>query len=74
MGYRRSAYRHTVIINLKSGTSIRGVLYTRRRPLLVLKEAAQLVDARQETSIDGDVLVREQDVDYIQVLPTGEYR
>lgn len=58
------------IVNLRSGTSFRGVVWKQRDGWLVLRNAHLIQDRDQPTGrdVDGEVLVRETDVDFIQVI------
>lgn len=67
-GWRRSALRRRVIVNLVGGGAIRGVLYAQRGPLLVLKNA-ELLEPNGPRKVDGDVVVERVRVDFVQVLP-----
>ena len=58
----------TVIANTKDGKAFRGVIWARRGGYLVLRNA-QLLRAKGETvPLDGEVLVPERDVEFLQVL------
>ena len=53
---------------------MRGVIWRRRGPFVVLRNVALLQDRGQpskKVSVDGEVLVRLDDIDFIQVL-SGE--
>jgi hypothetical protein len=58
----------TVIVNLKSGTAFRGVVWRRRGPFMILKNAELLKDKAGGSPLDGEVLVQQSDIDFIQVL------
>lgn len=60
----------TGIVNLASGTAFRGVIWRRRGPWLVLREAELLSDRGAPASgkVDGEVLVKLADVDFVQVV------
>ena len=60
----------TAIVNLASGTAFRGVIWRRRGPWLVLREAELLSDRGNPASgkVDGEVLVALADIDFIQVV------
>jgi hypothetical protein len=58
----------TVIVNLKSGTAFRGVVWRQRGPFMVIKNAELLKDKAGGAPLDGEVLVQKVDVDFIQVL------
>lgn len=58
------------IVNLKSGTVFRGIIYRRVGPFLVLRQVEMLSD--RDSTMDpkvtnGEVLVQLADVDFIQV-------
>jgi hypothetical protein len=57
-----------VVVNVKSGTALRGLLWERRGGYLVLREAELLVPRQAPTSMDGEVAIPAEAVDFIQVL------
>lgn len=63
--------RRQVLVSLHSGNAFRGVLWAKRGPLLVLRNARLLSsDAPEEgLVVDGEVVVERTQVEYIQVLP-----
>lgn len=61
-------YRETVIVNLKSGKTFRGVLWQRTGGFLVLKRAELLKAREAAVPIDGDTLVPFSDVEFLQVV------
>lgn len=64
------------IVNLKSGTVFRAILYRRAGPFLVLRQAEMLSDRDSKMDprvINGDILVKVIDVDFIQVVADGSY-
>lgn len=70
--WRRTAARRRVVVNLKSDKAIVGVLWAKRGPLLVLKDATLLeatTSSPHQTRLDGEVLVERGNVDFVQVLP-----
>jgi hypothetical protein len=56
------------VVNVKSGTALRGLLWERRGGYLVLREAELLVPRQAPTSMDGEVAIPAEAVDFIQVL------
>lgn len=62
----------TALINLKSGTVFRGVIWRRRGPFYVLRDAVILSDRGTKvdggSKVDGEVLVTRDDIDFIQVV------
>lgn len=70
--WRRSAVRTRVLLNLKTDKAFRAVLWAKRGPLLVLKDASLLEAGRDPVKLDGEVLVERGNVDFVQVLgPAG---
>ncbi|ASR83174.1 RNA binding domain protein [Arthrobacter phage Abidatro] len=57
-----------VIVNLKSGRAIDGVLVRRDGPLLFLRNAVLLEEGSEPAAIDGEAVVEAVDVDFIQAL------
>lgn len=55
------------IVNLRAGTAFRGVIWDRRAGFLVLRNAERLAPRGQSTPIDGEVLIPERDVEFIQL-------
>lgn len=71
--YLRRVTRRHVVVNLKSGTSIKGVLYDVHRDVLVIRHASVApAKAREFTEADGEQLIDRRDVDWIQLLEPGE--
>lgn len=64
--WQRIVTRKNVVVNLKSGTTVRGVAYRKRGPLLVLK-SPEWNNGTAFTKMDGDAVVRIVDIDFIQV-------
>jgi len=69
MSRRRLALRRRVLVNLVGGKAISGVLWARRGPLLVLKDATLHEPGVQPVPVDGEVIVDRVRVDFVQVLP-----
>lgn len=60
----------TVIVNLQSGTSFRGVVWKHTGPYVVIRSVEMLSD-RDNTArkaVDGEVAVKLADIDFLQVL------
>lgn len=60
----------TGIVNLKSGTSFRGVVWKVSGEFAVLRNAEMLQDMGKAArhTVDGEVLVRLSEIDFIQVV------
>lgn len=65
--WRRTAVRRKVIVNLLSGEAFSGVLWARRGPLLVLRNAELLEQGASPTPVDGEVVVERSRVSWVQV-------
>lgn len=68
--WRRSALHRKVVINLKTGRAVIGVLWAKRGPLLLVKDAS-IIEASagaRPVSADGEVLVERANVDFMQIL------
>jgi hypothetical protein len=64
--WRRTAVRKRVVVNL-SDKAFAGVLWAKRGPLLVLKDATLMQHGAADTPMDGEVLVERARVEFIQV-------
>lgn len=64
----------TVVVNMKSGTVFRGLIWRHAGAYLILREAAMLADRDNRAAhlVDGEVAVLRADVDFIQVLAQTE--
>lgn len=62
----------TVLVNLKSGSVFRGVVFQVKGRFIILKNSELLSDRGQKVSsikpLDGELLVLLVDVDFVQVL------
>ncbi|MCB9135141.1 MAG: hypothetical protein H6636_06930 [Anaerolineales bacterium] len=59
------------VVNLKSGTAFRGVVWKKKGGWLVLRGCEILAERGQPVQtrrVDGEVIVRMEDVDFVQVL------
>lgn len=65
-GHRRVAYKKTVLVNLKTGTTFRGVLYHCYADIIVLK-SAQLLQSNTATDVAGDTIIERDNIDFMQV-------
>lgn len=58
--------RDKVIVSLKTGNGVSGVLIRRRGGFLLLKAASLHEPGREPVVMDGEVFVAVRDIDYIQ--------
>lgn len=68
LAYRRLALHRRVIVNLRSGSAISGVLLRTRGPLLELGNAELLEAGRTPIPLDGRQLVERANVEFVQVV------
>lgn len=59
------------IVNLKSGTTFKAVVWRREGEWLVLRNAELLEGKKLAVAIDGEIAVRVCDVDFIQIVGSG---
>lgn len=71
LGPRPLVLRRRVLVNLKTGKALEGVLWTRRRGVLVLKDATLLEPKAQPVPVDGEVLIERANVDFVQIAPAA---
>lgn len=57
-----------VIVNTKTGRSFRGVLWARKGGYLVLRNAEALQTDGKIVAVDGEALVPDSEVEFVQVL------
>lgn len=58
----------TVVVNLKTGSTFRGVLWKKRCGYLVLRNAEMLRSKAESVPVDGEVVIDCANVDFIQVV------
>lgn len=63
--------RRRVIVNMSDGRAFKAVLVSRRRRLLVLRDAEMYEGSADPVQLDGVVVVERSQVDFIQA-PGGE--
>ncbi len=68
--WRRTALRKRVVVNL-SDKAFSGVLWAKRGPLLVLRDAELLEAGRDPQRVDGEVVIERCRVEFMQVLAVG---
>lgn len=64
--WRRTAVRKRVVVNL-TDKAFAGVLWAKRGPLLVLRDAVLMQHGAADTPMDGEVVVERSKVEFIQV-------
>ncbi|MGW7247707.1 hypothetical protein [Streptomyces decoyicus] len=68
--WRRTAVRKRVVVNLP-GRAFSGILWAKRGPLLVLRDAELLEAGREPQPVDGEVVIERSQVEFTQVLAGG---
>lgn len=64
--WRRTALRKRVVVNL-ADKAFAGVLWAKRGPLLVLRDAVLMQHGAADTPMDGEVVIERSRVEFIQV-------
>lgn len=71
--YLNRVARSAVVVHLKSGTSIKGLLHDVYRDVIVLRHAdVATARAKDFVEVDGEQLVFKSDIDWIQLLEGEE--
>lgn len=70
--YLETVTRDRVVVHLKSGPSIQGVLTGVHNDVIVLQSAVALSPSQGQMVIDGEPLIERVNVAWIQHLPSGE--
>jgi hypothetical protein len=63
---RRLMVRRRVLVSLRSGSAVTGLLWARRGRTLVLKSAELLEQGSAPVVMDGDVILDRDQVEYVQ--------
>ncbi len=69
MGWRRWPICRHVLVNLDDGRAFTGILYSRRGPLLTLRQARLIEPGGEPIDVDGEVIVERHRISFIQVQP-----
>jgi len=56
------------IVNLKTKSAFRGIVWERRGRYLVLRQAELLKPGGEAVKVDGEVAVLETDIEFLQVI------
>ncbi len=67
LGSRRLMTRKKVLVNLRSGNAMTGVMWSRRGRHLVLKSAQLIEPGADAVPMDGDVVLDRDQVEFVQV-------
>jgi hypothetical protein len=65
--FQNTLVKRRVVVNLKTGRALEGILYAKRGPLYVLRNAT-LHDEGRQLNMDGEAVIERQDVEWVQVL------
>lgn len=66
-GFLRTLTRKKVVVNLHSNRAFVGILWARRGPLLVLRNVTMHEPGAPAASVDGEVVIERDQVEFIQV-------
>lgn len=64
----RSLTSRRVVVNLKTGRALDGLLVRRRADLLFLRNATALEPGAEPMPLDGEAVVARADIDFIQAV------
>lgn len=67
MGWRRHV-RSRVVVNLRSGSAIEGVLYRADTKLLEIKNPTVHEPGAEPAPADGSMVIERSNVDYVQIV------
>lgn len=62
----RTVLCRRIIVNLSSGRAFEGVLWAKRGPLLVLREAVLLEPGADPVDVDGEIVIERRRIEFIQ--------
>lgn len=66
--YRRTLIRRRVIVNTDTGRAWNGIIWAKRGPLLVLRDAVLLEPSPTGAAVDGEVVIERRRIEFIQVV------
>lgn len=66
--FRRFVVHRRVVVNLRSGRAVEGVITDRDGPLLVIADARVHEPGSEPSRVDGRVVIERAQVDFIQSL------
>lgn len=64
--WRRRLELRRVMVNLKTGSSIQGLVVRYDGPLIFLREAVLFEPGREGVSLDGEAIVDRSEIEFIQ--------
>lgn len=67
LGYARTLVRRKVVVNMLTDRAFVGVLWAKRGPLLVLRNVTMHEPGAEPTTVDGEVVVERDQVEFIQI-------
>jgi len=67
----RTLVARRVVVNLKSGRGVDGLLIRKAGDLLFLRNATALEAGTAPAPVDGEAVIQRQDIDFIQTLDRG---
>lgn len=65
--FSRTLARKKVVVNLHSNRAFVGILWARRGPLLILRNATMHEPGAPPSTVDGEVVIERSQVEFIQV-------
>lgn len=68
----RFALGRRVVVNLRSGKAVEGVLTSRRGDVLLLRAGRLFEPGAEPVAIDGETMIERRTVDFVQLLTSPE--
>jgi small nuclear ribonucleoprotein (snRNP)-like protein len=63
--------KRRVVVNLKTGTAVSGVLLRKTGPLLIMGDCTVHEPGSEPSSAEGELVIERSNVDFIQALSRG---
>jgi len=65
--FRRTLVRKKVVVNLHSDRAFVGILWAKRGPLLILRNAVMHEPGAEPSVVDGQIVIERDQVEFIQI-------
>jgi len=65
--FRRTLVRKKVVVNLHSDRAFVGILWAKRGPLLILRNAVMHEPGAEPSFVDGQIVIERDQVEFIQI-------
>ena len=65
--FRRTLVRKKVVVNLHGDRAFVGILWAKRGPLLILRNAVMHEPGAEPSVVDGQIVIERDQVEFIQI-------